>query len=656
MKRKLFIQCKKKTNLNAQNSLSLDNDTSLSLENDTLRSIDNGDSQSLNNNNLHSSHNNLPSNQKIFDTELETVKEEEKDNYPKKIKYYDVPPTRDCNMYSFICDFDSYKTRCDDFLVPKETWWKHDEKTGYTPTFLPNDTTFVFTMSHDEKLIWRSLNSDRHTLVSGIAGSGKSFLLKQFLSHIEGTAKVVVTSFTAAAATNINGITIHKALGLGLVGDPAAEFKKISNNKNRYAKTISFLKDTDIMVIDEISMVTIQLFTTLDFLFRKVRNNPVPFGGVKLICFGDFAQLGPVVKNKKPNDKTYVFECNSWKNMKFTRICLDRNYRQTEGPLVQILTEIRQGYISAKSKQLLQSRVGADVTIHSDKYPTKKQKKTPLENFKVQINGNIVKDEKTEEEIEREMQNALNTANESEEESDSPDSCFDGIDYEIKPVDICALKYQSLNINNSKLEELKNSGQQVRKFLPFCCVQKRDGVPRITSKHEIDAKKLTQYYNDKDARKKLENIFPIFELNLAVGAQVILRCNSYFSDGLYNGSLGVVTDIGRTCVLCRFVKNGVLQRQVTRIERFEFKAIVNDTACITMMQFPLSLAYATTIHKSQGQTLDSCRINIDSSFDGGQAYVALSRVRELENLSLKNFNPNNILVNKKALEFETFKI
>ena len=135
-------------------------------------------------------------------------------------------------------------------------------------------------------------------------------------------------------------------------------------------------------------------------------------------------------------------------------------------------------------------------------------------------------------------------------------------------------------------------------------------------------------------------------ISLKLGARVMLLINLNFEKGLINGSCGTILEIGYDYILIKF-DNGVDEK----IQRHEFEFYKNDKLIASRKQFPLCLAYGITIHKSQGMTLDKLFVDCTRIFEKGQIYVALSRIKTLNGLFLKNFNPNKVKVDNRVIEF-----
>jgi ATP-dependent DNA helicase PIF1 len=176
---------------------------------------------------------------------------------------------------------------------------------------------------------------------------------------------------------------------------------------------------------------------------------------------------------------------------------------------------------------------------------------------------------------------------------------------------------------------------------------------------KLPTKKHSYYASDEGAdqwRKFFDkNAQAPSRLDLKVGAQVILLKNLDPKSGLVNGSVGVVHKLFESTVEVKFAA-GIfpIETHEWEITQNEFNAVTNTMKKVSLAkrkQLPLRLAWAMTIHKGQGSTLDRAEIDVSEAFAAGQVYVALSRVRNLASLRIKAFNPNKIMVNRKCLNF-----
>lgn len=529
----------------------------------------------------------------------------------ENIKLYPPRPSISTNnINTFYVGYDDYKTNPESEakLYAEDGWWRG-------AAFQPADHTRIQVMNKDETLLWRLLNSDTNgIIISGKAGSGKSNLLQRFVTSCEGTNFAhALTAPTGIASFNVGGETLHRRLGLGLAkDDPVSLFRLICKARRKFGRTWKFLCNTDILIIDEISMVHPDFFTKLDYLFRKCRQDERPFGGVKIVMVGDFTQLGPVIIRDRnvpvdPDKPRMVLDTECWKLMKLSRMFLTRSYRQKDGdPFLELLNEVRMGKLSEKGLALLRSRINADVEIHQE------QKKDS-------------EDVKTEENKQKKT-------------------------YKLQPIDIFPYKSQVHRCNQANLDVLiQRDGAEVKSFFPALRVSKREHASTLDIKEYQRAKNMIS----PDGIKTLSNQFAFFHIKLAVGAQVMMRNNKYIDLGIYNGTMGIVTGIEANFISVVFVVNGKFMDKPVEVDRAEFSVRVGKTVEIIMTQFPLTLAYSSTIHKIQGLTLDSVRLDASNCFEAGQLYVALSRVRKLEHLTLIDFREKSLLSDPRAIEFES---
>ena len=209
-----------------------------------------------------------------------------------------------------------------------------------------------FEFTERQQYAMNQMLSGKNIFLTGQAGVGKSFVLNQFISHYrkhleEDDKRIYVTSTTGISALVVGGQTIHRFCGIGL-GDKGIDelFKKVMQN----SKTKKRYLQTRILMIDEISMMGPELFDKIDLLFRRVRKQNVPFGGIQLIVSGDLLQLPPV------KAEGFVFDSFNWDEVIHETIYLTEVMRQNDSIFIQTLNKIRKGVVDEEVKAVLESR------------------------------------------------------------------------------------------------------------------------------------------------------------------------------------------------------------------------------------------------------------------------------------------------------------
>jgi ATP-dependent DNA helicase PIF1 len=414
-------------------------------------------------------------------------------------------------------------------------------------------------------------NKQSNVYISGIAGSGKSYLLRQLFE--EATSKklnCVLTSTTGVSAFNIGGCTIHSWSGIVL---PTQLPKDVEEYINRIVTRIKFKryllkkwKNLKILFIDEVSMLGANYIDVLDTVARRIRNNPQPFGGIQVVASGDMLQLPPV------ND-SFCFDSPCWGELNFTNFVLTKAYRFTSQAWSDILQRARIGKLTKED---------------------------------------II-----------ELRKCINKQNNSD----------------IQPTVIYSLRRDVDDLNEVALDDLPTS------FTTF------EAEDTLGIEDKVgETVKIVHHCTEEQSKVLDSNLNIGRSVKLKIGAQVMLVANLDVSMGLVNGSRGVITKLSTTEVTVKF--KGKEHEFEMPIQPFGFK-IEHQGEILLRKIVPLIPAYATTIHKCQGVSLDCAIVNCgDSIFSPAQAYVALSRVRSIEGLFLEQLKLDKIYPNKHALQFE----
>lgn len=433
-------------------------------------------------------------------------------------------------------------------------------------------------LSEEQQLVFNKYIEGNNIFMTGPGGTGKSELIKNIYNDaLKKGKKISVTALTGCAALLLQckAKTIHSWAGIGIAnGEIPAIVRRVSESKFKKANW----KTADILIIDEVSMLSKKLFELLDKIGRTIRKHQshLPFGGIQIIFSGDFYQLPPVGSRDELETQQFCFESEDWSSTFHHQIQLKKIFRQKDPLYADILNQIREGVLKRSSNNKLLEYVG---------------KKPPADSV-------------------------------------------------VQPTKLYPTRSKVEQINNMEMAKLTCDATVYR-------IKQMCDVP-ITSLRDRD---LRGQYNDKDIEIELNylqgNLPCENEISLKVGAQVMFTVNLDLPDGrqLCNGSQGIITHITDQGPLVKF-NNGVeylVQHHVWTSE---------SIPGIGVAQIPLILAWALTIHKSQGASLDIAEIDVGSGiFECGQTYVALSRVKSLEGLYLSSFDAQKIRINKKVKQF-----
>ena len=418
----------------------------------------------------------------------------------------------------------------------------------------------------------------KNIFITGPGGTGKSELIKYIQKDAyKKCMDIQVCALTGCAAVLLQckAKTIHSWSGIGIGNGSLVQLvNKVM--KNKYSKAV--WKSTDILVIDEVSMMSRKLFEALDSIGKTVRKNSKPFGGIQLLFSGDFYQLPPVGNKEEPETMEFCFQSPLWFETfpLENHIILKKNFRQVDPIYQRILNQLREGRLKRSSNNLLLENVGKEI----DK------------------------------------------------------------DIQIRPTKLFPTRNKVDHINMSEMNKLIGEEKEFN--------VKQNFDLEMTAKDRDTRLSFTAEQIKHEMMYLQSNLRCDETIKLKIGSQVMCIVNISLTNGdtLCNGAQGIVV---------RFQEQGLPVVKYKNSYEMTMNYHVWPSEIIPgigISQIPLILAWALTIHKSQGATLEIAEVDAGSGiFECGQTYVALSRVKSLEGLYLTSFDAKRVRIHKKVQEF-----
>ena len=446
--------------------------------------------------------------------------------------------------------------------------------------------------SDEQQLSFEKYLKGENLFITGPGGSGKSFLIKNIVKHAEANKKnIKVCALTGCAAILLEckATTLHMFSGIGFANKKNEEVVEELFTTKRYK--LKNWRNLEILIIDEVSMMSLKIFLLLDIIAKNFYKNTSPFGGLQIIFTGDFYQLSPVANNcLEKEEAMFCFEHELWNQLfpKENQIVLKTIFRQKDETLLKILKYIRKGQITPATRKALESRVFNTQELNLIKKDKILTILSPIKRDVEHIN----------------LKEYLKLAKALEER-----------EYLLNYIDLY-IKYDDDETEKKNLFALLlKSNEHLKKDYDFLA-------------NNILAEKC---------------------LKLKIGTHVMCIANINLNGELQiaNGSQGVVVSFNDKKL--PYVKFNTIEEPIL-VDYYIWKSEFNKR--VGLMQLPLIYSWAITIHKSQGLTLENAIIDIGSNiFADGQTYVALSRVRCLEGLYLTSFDYSKIKCNPLVKKF-----
>lgn len=468
-----------------------------------------------------------------------------------------------------------------------------------TAVELPRSDTIALS-SEQRHVLDLVVEQGQSVFFTGPAGTGKSVLMRAIISelkakHARDAERVAVTASTGLAACNIGGITLHSFSGIGLGKEDAATLiKKVKRNpkaKNRWLKT-------KCLIIDEISMVDGDLFDKLSQIGRVLRNNGRPWGGIQLVITGDFFQLPPVPDDSKREAK-FAFDAATWNTSIDHTIGLTQVFRQRDPEFARMLNEMRLGKITDDTvrafKALERPLTFEDGVDLAELYPLRAQVEGSNDKRLRDLPGDVRRFE------------AADTGDPAIRDKLLANMMAP------KSIDL-KLNAQVMLIKNLDASLVNGSLGRVIGFSDERTFEMGGGIPDDPTRDEAfnkARKKLSGFSRDPDLVSHSSKQYPVVQFISASGMPRVILC----------------------------------QPEEWKVE------LPNGEVQAKRTQLPLILAWALSIHKAQGQTLERVTVNLGKVFEKGQAYVALSRATCQDGLRVIGFDKHKVMAHPKVVEF-----
>jgi ATP-dependent DNA helicase PIF1 len=446
-------------------------------------------------------------------------------------------------------------------------------------------------LSTEQQYAFDLFKKGKNVLITGPGGTGKTRLIEYLVGHSNKLGiKPQVCALTGCATILLpkicNARTLHSWSGIRLC---KGENKAIVDMALKNKRIKACWKKTRVLIIDEVSMMSMKILEVLNKIGQLARGNQMPFGGIQLVCLGDFYQLPPVGNTGDPSADKFCFESKLWSTIFPDKnvVVLKTIFRQSDPEYKEILSQIRVGCLTQKSCKRLQDCVGRE--FDEEKY-----------------NG-------------------------------------------CRPTKLFPTRAKTDHLNNTMFAKLEGHVYHFKQVRKTDCKTYIESDKPLSLEHLKKCDNLHETVVEYELQQLLNNSSNIDTLSLKKGAIVMCTVNLDMDNGICNGSQGYISDIiegpqGKLPEVT-FV-NGVKKTLGLHYVQSE------EYPSIAIGYIPLCLAWALTIHKIQGATLTMADIDVGNQiFECGQTYVALSRVQSLEGLYLSAFNPDKIRINMNVEKF-----
>ena len=450
------------------------------------------------------------------------------------------------------------------------------------------------------------LKTGQNVFLTGSAGSGKTYTLNQYIDYLRARrVPVAVTASTGIAATHMNGTTIHSWSGIGIKDELS---DRDLTNLSRKQFLADRLKDTAVLIIDEISMLHAKQINLVSQVLKYVRKSDKAFGGIQVVVAGDFFQLPPIGSKGESNREKFAFMSEAWLDAKFHICYLSEQHRQVSEAanggldLDDILNQIRRQEVTFEAIAALEATFDQNVDI----------KRTRL--YTHNLNVNKIND--------KELADLSGEMMRFEATSVGDSKLVETLKKTVRTQDDLVLKVGSKVMFIKNNTELGVSNGTMGELIGFAAVKvddSKDSSDDLIEDDDIGSNKDSDVGNDKQAAKSAKEKAKKDKAKIkkpTTQKMPVVRLNT-----------------GREVI--------------AEPEEWIIEDETGDVLA-SYEQVPLCLAWAITIHKSQGMTLEAAEIDLSRTFELGQGYVALSRLKSLAGLQLLGMNDMSLQLDPLA--------
>lgn len=454
------------------------------------------------------------------------------------------------------------------------------------------------------------LKSGQNVFLTGSAGAGKTYTLNQYIHYLRARkVSVAVTASTGIAATHMSGTTIHSWSGIG-IRDELSDRDLAQLAKNPFLT--DRIKDTAVLIIDEISMLHAKQLNAVNAVLKHIRKTSEPFGGIQIVVAGDFFQLPPIGSREETNRDKFAFMSEAWLEAGFNICYLSEQHRQVSEDtaalsLDDILNQIRRQQVTLDAIQALEATYHHDIDANRTRLYTHN------------LNVNTIND--------KELAALSGDSLEFQASLFGDKKLIDTLKKTVRTQDELTLKVgakvmfiknnnetgvsngtmgELVGFSKVKLQTSESSDKPSKNSTEDKTADKKTGDKKTDDKQIKEDEKAALENNSKTAEPKTQSAQKLPVVRLNCGREVIAEPEEW-----------VIED-----------------------EHGEVLA--------SYVQVPLCLAWAITVHKSQGMTLEAAEIDLSRTFELGQGYVALSRLKSLSGLRLLGLNDMSLQLDPLA--------